>query len=252
MDMVENMIEDKIIFVYNKTERLISALYLVTNLFHDSEPLKWSLRDRGVCLLCEILPVQRHVSNKKSNEIRPRISELISMLKVANRSGILSDMNYRLLEEDFIKLHELVSVDMEPNLGFSVSEYFQKYDPDIYSEKYSKKFLPEMVRDLTGIGHSKRHGMSDRMSDTKTRRLQNSKRKKDHVVSVKKGSNVQNRRNQILKLAKKNGSVTVTEVVEIITDCSEKTIQRDLVSLVNEGVLDRNGERRWTRYSPIG
>jgi hypothetical protein len=42
---------------------------------------------------------------------------------------------------------------------------------------------------------------------------------------------------------------TIKDIAEIITDVSEKTIQRELNSLIEKGQVIREGERRWSRYS---
>jgi predicted transcriptional regulator len=42
---------------------------------------------------------------------------------------------------------------------------------------------------------------------------------------------------------------TIKDISEIITDVSEKTIQRELNSLIEKGQVMRQGERRWSRYS---
>jgi DNA-binding transcriptional ArsR family regulator len=42
---------------------------------------------------------------------------------------------------------------------------------------------------------------------------------------------------------------TIKDIAEIITDVSEKTIQRELNSLIEKGQVIRQGERRWSRYS---
>lgn len=42
---------------------------------------------------------------------------------------------------------------------------------------------------------------------------------------------------------------TVKDISEVITDVSEKTIQRELNSLIDKGQVVREGERRWSRYS---
>ena len=44
------------------------------------------------------------------------------------------------------------------------------------------------------------------------------------------------------------GEATIKDIAEVITDCSEKTIQRDLNSLIDSGEVIREGERRWSRY----
>lgn len=45
------------------------------------------------------------------------------------------------------------------------------------------------------------------------------------------------------------GEATIKDIAEVITDCSEKTIQRDLNSLIDAGEVIRHGERRWSRYT---
>jgi hypothetical protein len=35
---------------------------------------------------------------------------------------------------------------------------------------------------------------------------------------------------------------------DALISCSEKTLQRELVSMVKNGVLDKMGEKRWSRY----
>ena len=42
---------------------------------------------------------------------------------------------------------------------------------------------------------------------------------------------------------------TIKDIAEIITDVSEKTIQRELNSLIEKGQVIREGERRWSKYS---
>ena len=59
----------------------------------------------------------------------------------------------------------------------------------------------------------------------------------------------ENRRNIILNTIQKRGSVNIKDVSAVIKDCSEKTVQRELLNLVDEGVLKKEGERRWSVYS---
>jgi DNA-binding transcriptional ArsR family regulator len=42
---------------------------------------------------------------------------------------------------------------------------------------------------------------------------------------------------------------TIKDIAEVITDVSEKTIQRELNSLIEKGQVTRQGERRWSKYS---
>jgi hypothetical protein len=41
----------------------------------------------------------------------------------------------------------------------------------------------------------------------------------------------------------------IKDVSPLIEGCSEKTIQRELMSMVHNGTLKKIGEKRWSRYS---
>ena len=42
--------------IIKRTEKVVSALCLVTNLLSDSDPVKWGIRDKGVTLLSRLFP----------------------------------------------------------------------------------------------------------------------------------------------------------------------------------------------------
>ena len=69
------------------------------------------------------------------------------------------------------------------------------------------------------------------------------------IVRDNVGFKKTNRQNIILGLLKKKKELTIKDIALIIKDCSEKTIQRELISLISLGVLKRTGERRWSKYS---
>ena len=41
----------------------------------------------------------------------------------------------------------------------------------------------------------------------------------------------------------------LNDIKAIIPNLSDKTLQRELMSLIDEGVIVRKGEKRWARYS---
>jgi predicted HTH transcriptional regulator len=56
------------------------------------------------------------------------------------------------------------------------------------------------------------------------------------------------RRNDVLNVIKNNGKASIKDVKIVLKDINEKTIQRELLSLVKEGVLKKEGEKRWSTY----
>jgi hypothetical protein len=59
-----------------------------------------------------------------------------------------------------------------------------------------------------------------------------------------------NRKGQIMVLIRRSGGVGIKEVAKEFPGVSEKTIQRELNTLILEGAVSREGERRWSVYKP--
>ncbi len=57
------------------------------------------------------------------------------------------------------------------------------------------------------------------------------------------------RRARIKTVLEAKGNATIKDISEIITDVSEKTIQRELNAMIEENTVKRQGERRWSKYS---
>lgn len=57
------------------------------------------------------------------------------------------------------------------------------------------------------------------------------------------------RKERVMAVLKDKGQATIKDVADAITDCSEKTLQRELNGLIADGVVYREGERRWSKYS---
>ncbi len=58
-----------------------------------------------------------------------------------------------------------------------------------------------------------------------------------------------NRKTSILNFIKQNKEAQIKDILTYIGDCSEKTIQRELNELIKDGLLKKEGDRRWSKYS---
>lgn len=65
-----------------------------------------------------------------------------------------------------------------------------------------------------------------------------------------KGQNIERRRAIKDILAVKRQS-TIKDISGKMSDCSEKTLQREIVAMVNEGIIIKEGAKRWSRYSLV-
>lgn len=54
----------------------------------------------------------------------------------------------------------------------------------------------------------------------------------------------------ILDFIKRNKRSSIKEIAAVVKGCSEKTIQRELGELIHQGLIRKEGERRWSVYIP--
>lgn len=94
--------------------------------------------------------------------------------------------------------------------------------------------------------------LSDRMSGlsvNKNNLIKDTQNNREKIDSLKA-----ERRAEILSIIKDNGiPATITDIKSRargpLASQSEKTLQRELFAMVIEGVLNKTGEKRWSRYS---
>ncbi len=233
------------VMAYKKAEKLASAVYMVTGLFSDSEPMKWTLRKKVGELLSFILTYKDTPDGGLTDyvyEAKTKATELISLMEVSLRGGLISQMNFSILKQEFLNLITILSV----------SELTEK---DSSAQGISKTFFDVPQNYLapvkTEINPEKIAKYSEQISRIQPVSL--SPVKDIHPIPapviIRDNYKKTNRQTIILDLIRKKGELTINDIALIIKDCSEKTIQRELNSFIAEGVLKRSGVRRWSKYS---
>jgi len=233
--------DQSFVFVYKKTEKLATALYMVTNLFGDAEPMKWTLRTKVSQLLSFIIGFKDILQSREyefSNEVKTKVLEIVSLLEIVSRSGLVSPMNFSILKTEFMNLSDtLSSFKKEAEQGATHFEI-----PHTFFD-VSKGYLNE--KNNGGDYKRQNYQVKDTMSFTANSQTQ------VEPALEKDSFKKTNRQNIIVNLLKKRKELTIKDIAQVIRDCSEKTIQRELISLIEIGVLKKVGERRWSKYSLI-
>lgn len=217
------------VFLLKKTEKLASAIYLMTNHLPDNEPLKRALRDKSSNLVSFMIgykDLNGIQSYSFAKEAESKIIEIVSLLEVSQNIGLISKMNFSIVQEEFIRLIDLIknspAPDTQPVQSHSINQnYFNVGGYKAGNAVDSQGTLVSTASKISSSGG----GSSN----------------------TKKSS----RQNLVLSIVKKKGEVTIKDISEVIKNCSEKTIQRELNSLLASGVIKRIGERRWSKYSPV-
>lgn len=81
--------------------------------------------------------------------------------------------------------------------------------------------------------------------------LQESSLRQERAKNTSQGHKGQSERmSLILSFIRKQKSVSIKDIAKVVRGCSEKTIQRELTALINQGLVRKVGERRWSLYTP--
>ena len=122
--------EDYLIYIFKKTEKITSALYLVSGLLKDEEPMKWELRDKAMDLISSSFTASSSIPGDKNVVIQSIFSaalETISILNVAKVSHLISEMNHALLVREIDNVIGLLRDRLTKNAesaGYVLSESF--------------------------------------------------------------------------------------------------------------------------------
>lgn len=288
--MNEEAKQDYGTLIAKKSERLVTALYLVTDLISDSEPIKHGLRKNAVALLSSMNALSQMDVKDRIAELKvslKSVTEIISLLHVSVTTGIVSHMNGELLMDGFRSL-QLVLEKKQPILTRDMLTI--ENEAELQSETHFSSAITSTSYDvLTPLSLARLHGSDEDLRKTndqlKSMQLmsklegkgrnesiqmsdineeKNFPLKKDttsvHSVLIKHATPTsaplpssfqmrkQSRRDQILALFVKGVDVSIKDIASRIKGCSEKTIQRELNGLVYDNVIERIGEKRWSRY----
>lgn len=287
--MQEEVKKDYGTLVAKKSERLVTALYLVTDLMSENEPIKHGLRKNAVSLLSSMNALSQLDVKDRVIEFKmslKAVTEITSLLHVAVTTGIVSEMNGKLLMDGFRALQlvlekrqpiltkEMLTIDNEEALsddeGFTSAVSSTSYDvltplnlARLHSNDQDLKRSQDSIRQSQLVSKleakdNKGHSLSDKSSekietvikDTPSVHtvLMNNSTKNNSSLSSSFQMRKQTRREQILALFVKGVDVSIKDIATRIRGCSEKTIQRELNALLYDNLIERIGEKRWSRY----
>ncbi|MCA9360338.1 hypothetical protein H6785_01080 [Candidatus Nomurabacteria bacterium] len=217
--------------VFKKTEKIVSVtLYIMseTKETRATETHIQTIKDRALKtheLSLKTLTLQPHEQPEGILEFQYGLVALDSTLRIAHMAKIIPSDIFTLLIDQLDVVLRYVNNHYLHNQGITVD-------------------------DLVG-------DQSPRVSTNKTRNPQSAPRQRR--VNIPAGdistdaylvySQMTDRAERIKTVLEAKPQATIKDISEVITDVSEKTIQRELNSLIEKGQVTREGERRWSKYS---
>jgi len=158
---------------------------------------------------------------------------IISHIRLLNTSGEIGRENATILVQEYEQIIERV-IEAKQGVGAALisSEHlsiaFQAQDEYPPLLPVPTGFSAQHVKDLYK-GQYKGH-------------------KLEEEGGLKGQESSESRITKILEIVKKNKGISIKGISTFVRDCSEKTIQRELGTLIEQGLVIREGERRWSIY----
>lgn len=258
-------------FANKKTEKLVTALYMVTDCMDTDDALKGKLRLLGVELLSDMYKLATLSPMDKYNRTPvclARIYELLSFIEIAYTIGFISEMNTVILKKEFEGLASNLKSRQSKDKHFTFSLNSKMFEVPAIGNNFNNKkvYSHNNIKDMSAhIGNSIKRTSYNNISGrpigvsfiNNGSPLENN----NGNYQNKQASNLSDREDRIKKiisiikdksvLPENKDGVSIKDISLAFTDCSEKTIQRDLNSLVQKGQISKTGSKRWSRYAYI-
>lgn len=220
--------------VFKKTEKIVSVtFYILSETKADgiSKTHIEIIKDRALRtheLALETLALQPHEWSSGLTRFQYGLVALESTLRVAETAGVIPHDIFLLLADQLDTVMRQLNNHYLNKGGISIADLTETVVPKTTTKATSQSSATSVSRRSTRVNIP----AGDISSDA-------------YLVY----SQLTDRAERIKTVLEAKPQATVKDVSEVITDVSEKTIQRELNSLIEKGQVIREGERRWSRYS---
>lgn len=273
--------DNNLSFSHNKAKNLVTALFMVTDIMDKDETIKNKLRNSGLEIISDIYNTS-YWTNIKIKDIITKVAFIITLIDIASDLKMISSMNSNILKKEFTLFLKSLEESIE-----NISNEANQNLNDLFGHSEVKKSNLFEVTEAFPIGHNGQDNQNKNLVNKinghnstnigvqkgstllnalreieLSKTTQNSSQIKPKPIPKLKqktndknivNSDKSNRREEIVKIIKDSkGGLTITEIKvkargELAT-MSDKTLQRELVALVDLRVLYKTGEKRWSKY----
>lgn len=270
-DIFKNPSERSFFFAVRKTEKIVTALYLVTDVMDPELPLTRSVRTESLGLLdaCYRVLSSGAMSPDEVARIIVRMEHVSSLVSIGRITQHISEMNAEVLLSEMGKVVQAVTVELAEIRSRHASYSAARgggaaMQPAIPSQVLSDAAFDEMaktrkrqndikttlttpINDIGAMSNSRRFANDTGVSKTTSSESlvsKGSSQKKSSGNAVPAGD----RKQKILDVVTSHKNATMQDIQKFVTECSDKTLQREVLSLIGLGLIRKEGDKRWATY----
>jgi hypothetical protein len=233
-----------------KFGKIAAAVHLVADVMDDWSALAASLQEQSLGLVRKSygLVGKSQLKGDQVMNLVTSVDEVVALVEIGSIARAVSRMNADIILGELGKTREVL-VDLVQTLkkteqSFVLSQYAVN-QPVIQSEILEDVTFESKLREY----NSKRHqndikttliAQNDILNDT-------DKNKTTSVNDIPRFG----RQKDILNIIKSGHMVTLAIIRTKVPDVSEKTLQRELATLIEMGLIRKEGNKRWTTYRSV-
>src|SRR3989338_900392 len=238
---------------YVRAERIVAAIFLLTNHFNYTDQIRESLRGKGMGLLSSILGLRSGLRSSGADlvqSVQATVRELISLMRMSAVAGYISTQNASEVIQALDDLGSLLVASQRSDLSESVVLRREDLIPKIpeINQPLQQK---ERVNAIEG---QEKIISPIQTAETKTEILLQNKekdlQKTENKISYRTQS-TKARSQEVMEILKLNGRLGIKDIYSNMPECSEKMIQRELALLVSKGQVKKFGAKRWSLYELV-
>ena len=219
--------------VFKRTEKTVSVIFYILSETRTNANVDLhiqTIKDRALKThewSLKTLSLQPHEYKEGLLEFQYELVSLESTLRVAQMAGVIPQDIFMLLADQLDSVLRFINNHYLKNDGVSVEELTEVAIPKSTSSFSTKP---------KAVAPRRQQRIQIPAGDIST----------DAYLVY---SQLTDRAERIQTVLEAKPQATIKDIAEVITDVSEKTIQRELNSLIEKGQVVREGERRWSKYS---
>jgi len=211
------------VFVYKKAERLAKAIHLIAPAFVESV----ALRDRVDAIAVGLVDAAILPPSAARRALSRELLTLSSVLAIARTSGLLSAMNADLMSREAHYLLQEIAAYEEPRLALDDTQTLAEMSKSVAVNTNSENLVPK--QSVASRSAAARQG---HIKDT-----------------TAPAGHIKDRHEAIVSVIRSKGTASIKDISHMVRGVSEKTVQRELIALIEQGIVTKQGERRWSVYS---
>jgi hypothetical protein len=203
-----------------KGQKILAAIYMVTNHLSETDAIRHTIRSTTASFVCA-----------SSQDVKVLLRQLEVLIGGAVFAGLMSEKNSSIIVYEMKRWVESVSGEED---GSSLTEFF-------HTQNKQESHPAHIVKDIKktsslGLVRSPQEAISSM-----------SYRGKKAESFIDKNA----RQDTILSFINDRKSAVIKDIVSLFPDVSEKTIQRELNKLVENGKITKRGSKRWSVYMAV-